>query len=43
MLEINLNALFVVGGGLMAAVSLLAMLLPAIQQMGLEKAVAEAA
>jgi MFS family permease len=42
-LEINLNVLFIAGGGLMAAMSLLAMLLPAIQQMGLEAAVAEAA
>jgi MFS family permease len=41
-LEINLNVLFIAGGGLMAAVSLLSILSPAIQQMGLEKAVAEA-
>jgi hypothetical protein len=42
-LEINLNVLFIAGGGLMSAVSLLSILLPAIQQMGLEGAVAEAA
>jgi MFS family permease len=42
-LEINLNVLFIAGGVLMTAVSLLSILLPAIQQMGLEGAVAEAA
>jgi hypothetical protein len=33
----------IVGGGLIAAVSLLSILLPAIRQMGLERAVAEVA
>jgi MFS family permease len=42
-LEINLNMLFIGGGGLFAAVSLLSILLPAIHQMGLERVVAEAA
>ena len=38
-LEINLNALFIGGGLLMAAVSLLSILLPAVRQMGSEPAV----
>jgi MFS family permease len=42
-LDINLNALFIGGGLLMAAVSLLSILLPAVQQMGLEPAVANQA
>jgi MFS family permease len=42
-LEINLNALFIGGGLLMTAVSLLSILLPEIRDMGLETAVAEAA
>jgi len=37
-LEINLNALFIGGGLLMAAVSLLSILLPAVRQMGSEPA-----
>jgi len=42
-LEINLNMLFIGGGVLMAAVSLLSILLPAIRQMGSEPAATEAA
>ena len=38
-LEINLNALFIGGGLLMAVVSLLSILLPAVRQMGSEPAV----
>jgi len=37
-LQINLNALFIGGGLLMAAISLLAIALPAVRQMGLEPA-----
>jgi MFS family permease len=42
-LQINLNALFVGGGLLMAAVSLLAILLPTVRQMGSESGVDQAA
>ena len=42
-IDLALMPLFIVGGVLMAAVSLLAILLPAIHQMGLERALAEAA
>jgi hypothetical protein len=42
-LEINLNMLFIGGGVLMAAVSLLSILLPAIRQMGSETAATEVA
>ena len=42
-LQIDLNMLFIGGGVLMAAVSLLSILLPAVQQMGLETAITEAA
>ncbi len=42
-LEIDLNALFIGGGLLMAAVSLLSILLPEIRHMGLETAVTEVA
>jgi len=41
-LQINLNVLFIGGGGLMAVISLLAIMLPAIRQMGAESTVAEA-
>jgi MFS family permease len=42
-LQINLNLLFIGGGLLMAAVSLLAILLPAVRQMGSEPVVNQAA
>jgi MFS family permease len=42
-LEIDLNGLFISGGALMAAVSLLAILLPETRRMGLETPVSEAA
>ncbi len=42
-LQINLNMLFIGGGVLMAALSLLSILLPAVHQMGLETAINEAA
>ncbi len=42
-LQINLYVLFIGGGGLMAIISLLAIMLPAIRQMGSEQVVAEAA
>ena len=42
-LEIDLNALFIGGGLLMTAVSLLSILLPEIRHMGLETAVTEVA
>jgi hypothetical protein len=42
-LQINLNMLFIGGGVLMAALSLLSILLPAVHQMGFETAINEAA
>lgn len=41
-LQVNLNVLFIGGGSLMAAISLLAILLPAIRQMGVEPMAGEA-
>jgi MFS family permease len=43
LLDIDLNGVFIGGGALMAAVTLLALLLPEIRHMGLEMAVSEAA
>jgi len=43
LLDIDLNGLFIGSGALMAAVTLLAILLPEIRRMGLETAVTEAA